>query len=163
MKKVFIFSGIKSKRLWKDINSIEDECIHKAIYHLGCKCQELEEIVRDLETKQCSICGGNLIETTGSTYCPKAGLHQKPQPDMPLIELPDEIIGTSRAHFMNGAKRQRDADMACLPAHDAEVRKATIVPIKSLICRALEAVTRGDLKGAADILRRSRVMAEEVR
>lgn len=49
MKKVFIFSGIKSKRLWKDINSIEDECIHKAIYHLGCKCQELEEIVRKLE------------------------------------------------------------------------------------------------------------------
>jgi hypothetical protein len=41
-KDTSIFSGDNSKLLWKDINSIEDEKIHTALYHLGCKCQELE-------------------------------------------------------------------------------------------------------------------------
>jgi hypothetical protein len=53
-----IFSGLKSKKLWKDINNVnrskkKDKKIAalafttwEALYHLGCKCQELESPVR---------------------------------------------------------------------------------------------------------------------
>jgi hypothetical protein len=46
----------------------------------------------------------------------------KPEP-MPLIELPDEIIGMSRTHFMNGAKKQRDADIAWHKEKVKQVRR----------------------------------------
>ena len=53
----YIFSGDDSRTLWKDINRVskhnrKDEDIHSALYHLGCKCQELEAIVRRLVEKQ---------------------------------------------------------------------------------------------------------------
>lgn len=41
-----IFNGKNSKQLWDDINSIKDKKTHTAIYHLACKCQELEALVR---------------------------------------------------------------------------------------------------------------------
>jgi hypothetical protein len=55
-KDSYIFSGANSKRLWEDINNIEDVKIHRALYHLGCKCQELEALVlkdkvRHIDTK----------------------------------------------------------------------------------------------------------------
>jgi len=37
-----IFSGKDSQSLWDDINAVKNEAVNKALYHLGCKCQELE-------------------------------------------------------------------------------------------------------------------------
>lgn len=49
-----VFSGKSSKQLWKDINATHDATpvVWLAIYALGCKCQELEVIVRRLEKEQ---------------------------------------------------------------------------------------------------------------
>ena len=45
-----IFSGKESQSLWDDINAIEDEAINNALYHLGCKCQELESKVEEVKS-----------------------------------------------------------------------------------------------------------------
>ena len=46
MKRNKIFSGKPSVALWKDICSIDNlstlDNVREALYHLGCKCQELE-------------------------------------------------------------------------------------------------------------------------
>ena len=44
-----IFSGDSSVRLWADINRVGDT--GTALYSLGCKCQELESLVRKLEAR----------------------------------------------------------------------------------------------------------------
>lgn len=48
-----ILSGSQSKTLWRDINKLANysEPTHFAIYHLACKCQELEVLVRDLQQR----------------------------------------------------------------------------------------------------------------
>jgi polyhydroxyalkanoate synthesis regulator phasin len=46
-----IFSGKNSKGLWKDINRTKPRRTQEALYHLGCKCQELESIVEKLEQR----------------------------------------------------------------------------------------------------------------
>lgn len=46
-----IFSGKDSKELWKRINALHDHMpdVFWALYIMGCRCQELEAIVRRLE------------------------------------------------------------------------------------------------------------------
>jgi len=48
-----ILSGTGSKKLWRDINKVRerDEVIHGAIFHLACRCQELETIIRNLQQR----------------------------------------------------------------------------------------------------------------
>lgn len=48
-----ILSGNASKTLWRDINKLRDHSpeAHMAIYHLACKCQELEVMIEDLQNR----------------------------------------------------------------------------------------------------------------
>lgn len=48
-----ILSGTRSKAVWRDINKLRDysEPTHFAVYHLACKCQELEALLRDLQQR----------------------------------------------------------------------------------------------------------------
>lgn len=48
-----IFSGESSKRMWKQINELREHSprVWDVAYDLGCRCQELEAIVRRLEEK----------------------------------------------------------------------------------------------------------------
>lgn len=47
-----VFSGKNSTDLWKAINKTKGKKkTHLALYSLGCRCQELEEIVRRLESR----------------------------------------------------------------------------------------------------------------
>lgn len=46
-----VFSGKQSKTLWKDIDRMKRGRTRWALYSLGCKCQELEELVRRLERR----------------------------------------------------------------------------------------------------------------
>jgi len=39
---VRVFSGPESRPFWTHINAVENEATHRAVYALGCKCQELE-------------------------------------------------------------------------------------------------------------------------
>jgi hypothetical protein len=45
-----IFSGKQSKDLWDDIHAVRNE-EHDALYHLACRCQDLESVVEDLIDK----------------------------------------------------------------------------------------------------------------
>jgi len=47
-KQPYIFSGSLSTKLWKLINKENS----MALYIMGCKCQELEELVRGLSEKK---------------------------------------------------------------------------------------------------------------
>ncbi len=55
----YIFSGEKSHDLWQEIGKISKKKrkkkiawqAHLAIYTLGCRCQELESLVRNLESR----------------------------------------------------------------------------------------------------------------
>lgn len=40
-----IMSGDRSKPLWADINAVPSRKARMAIFHLGCRCQELESLV----------------------------------------------------------------------------------------------------------------------
>jgi hypothetical protein len=46
-----IFSGEDSIDLWDDINAVKKRKIHDALYTLGCRCQELESVVHQLEER----------------------------------------------------------------------------------------------------------------
>jgi hypothetical protein len=48
-----ILSGPGSKKLWRDINKVRnfDETTHTAIFHLACRCQELETVIRNLQER----------------------------------------------------------------------------------------------------------------
>lgn len=48
-----ILSGDGSKKLWQNINRVRDfnETAHTAIYHLACRCQELEAVIRNLQQR----------------------------------------------------------------------------------------------------------------
>lgn len=46
-----IFGGRNSRRLWAEIRKVKDDAAHDALYSLGCKCQELEAVVRALVKK----------------------------------------------------------------------------------------------------------------
>ncbi len=48
MEEKEIFSGNKSVELWGLINVSEGKHTKEALYLLGCKCQELEDLVRKL-------------------------------------------------------------------------------------------------------------------
>jgi len=44
-----IFYGDASKRLWNKINNISDDALGDTIYLLGCKLQELEHRLEEVE------------------------------------------------------------------------------------------------------------------
>jgi len=46
-----IFSGEDSNILWTEINNVKDECANEALYIMGCYCQNLESLVRSLQTR----------------------------------------------------------------------------------------------------------------
>jgi hypothetical protein len=56
--------------------------------------------------KQCTICGANLVETTGSTYCPNEGNHQqfKPSPSPQMI-CPKALDCSCKARDRNSCPR----------------------------------------------------------
>jgi len=53
----YIFSGDASLMMWDEINATYDNNdddnndVHYALYNIGCKCQVLESLVRELEKK----------------------------------------------------------------------------------------------------------------
>ncbi len=46
-----IFSGSKSEDFWQELNSLKKEEIREMFYTFGCKCQELETIIKKLEKR----------------------------------------------------------------------------------------------------------------
>jgi len=68
-------------------------------------------------------CKPDIFQQTYEPY-----VEPSPEPSMPLIECNirnPELVGFVRLK-LDGAKEQRDADMAWLPAHDQQVRTAVI-------------------------------------
>ena len=49
MAQKMIFSGDESREFWGAINAVKDEEIHGALYAIGCKLQEFESLVRNLQ------------------------------------------------------------------------------------------------------------------
>ena len=47
-----IFYGDSSKQLWNNINNISDDNLRDTIYLLGCKLQELEHRLEEIETER---------------------------------------------------------------------------------------------------------------
>jgi hypothetical protein len=88
----------------------------------------------------------------------------EPEAEMPPIKNPyAEMHGEVFQAFRDGSKHQRDADMAWLPAHDQQVRKAIIneleLNIKGILIHKGAGVTARELFN--EIIYCIRAMAEE--
>jgi hypothetical protein len=83
---------------------------------------------------------GCLGHKNDKVMCPQCVQVSQPEP-MPLIENPFMLGTIQERNFKRGSEAQRDADMAWLPAHDQQVRKAFAESVCTLLDEELRIIS----------------------